>query len=253
MSTDLKANQTLLYPKLDSFFKQTWIPVLILYVLLALIRGFGVFGPENIRILIMVGFLLMWFLPFLFFSRFGWKSIGLRKVDKPLWLLWGFLIGGGAALVVLGVGELFVLGGSEHYFVTIINQVISPEMREFLPFTSVFFITTIPSIIFSPVGEELFFRGMVHEAVKEKTNEQVAMLINSFAFAFVHIMHYGFVIEGTAVHYLFSPGIVWVILMFGLSVLFTLCRKKSGSIFPAIVAHASFNLIMCLTAFFLLF
>ena len=90
MSTDPKADQTLLYPKLQSVFKQTWIPILILYVLLALLRGFGVFGPENIRMLIMGGFLLMWFLPFLFFSRFGWKSSGLRRVDKPLWFLWDF-------------------------------------------------------------------------------------------------------------------------------------------------------------------
>ncbi|MBY9002078.1 MAG: hypothetical protein KGD64_14255, partial [Candidatus Heimdallarchaeota archaeon] len=159
-----QSNQTLLYPKIHSKFKHTWIVILILYVVLALIRGFGAFGPENIRILIMVGFLLMWFLPFLFFSKYGRKSIGLIKIVKPLWLLWGFLIGGIAALLVLGIGYLFVLAGFEHYFVTIVNQVISPEMREFLPFSAVVLMTTIPSIIFSPIGEELFFRGMIHEA-----------------------------------------------------------------------------------------
>jgi len=129
---------------------------------------------------------------------------------------------------------------------------MSPEMREMLPFVTVFFITTMPSMIFSPIGEELFFRGMIHETARKNTNEKAAIVTNSLAFALVHIMHYGFVIDGSNVSYLFGAGSVWILLMFALSILFTICRKKSGSIFPAMVAHSSFNLVMCLTTFFIL-
>ncbi len=252
MENSLKLEESLLYSKLRTVFKQTWIVIIVLYVILALVRGFGAFGPENIRILIMVGFIIMWFLPFLFFSKHGRKSIGIKKVEKPLWLLWGILVGGISALAILGIGMLFVSANVEHFFVSIINQVMTPEIRDLLPFVSVFFMTTIPSIIFSPVGEELFFRGMIHEAVNEKTNEIIATLVNALAFALVHIFHYGFVIEGSAVRYLIGPGVVWFLLMFALSVTFTVCRKRSGSIIPAIVAHSTFNLIMCITTFFLL-
>ncbi len=252
MDTNLKIEENLLYPHIQRVFKQSWILISILYIFLALIRGFGAFGQENIRILIMVGFILMWILPFFFFSKNGRRSIGIKKVEKPLWLLWGVLIGSFAALAILGVGMLFTKNNI-HWYTSIVNQVISPEMRELLPFVSVFFMTTIPSIIFSPIGEELFFRGMIHETIREKTNEKIATLVNSFAFALVHIFHFGFVVEGTTLHYLVGPGIVWFLLMFILSILFTVCRKKSGSIFPAILAHSSFNLIMCLTTFFILF
>ncbi len=252
MNDSQDAEQTLLNRFSLKLFKQPWILIVVLYVILAIIRGFGVFGSENIRILIMIGFILMWFLPFIFYTKSGWKRIGLTKLKNPLWLLWGFLIGGAAALGVFGIGMLFTLNGKEHWFVSIINQAMSPEMRELLPFASVFFITTVPSMIFSPIGEELFFRGMIHETTKEKTNEFHAKVTNSLAFATVHIMHYGFIIEGATIEYLFGSGSVWFLLMFGLSMLFSLCRQKSGNIFSAIIAHSSFNLIMCITTFFIL-
>ena len=100
MEKNPKVEESLLYSKLLNFFKQPWIVILILYLLLALFRGFGAFGPESIRILIMVNFIIMWFLPFFFFTKFGRKSIGIKKVEKPLWLLWGLLIGGISALVI---------------------------------------------------------------------------------------------------------------------------------------------------------
>ena len=252
MDDNLKIEENFLNSFSQKVFKQSWILILVLYVLLASIRGIGAFGPENIRILIMVGFIIMWFLPFVFFNKNGRKSVGLTKVKKPLWLLWGFLIGGVAALGIFGIGLLFTIGSTEHWYISIVNQVMSPEMREMLPFVTVFFITTLPSMIFSPIGEELFFRGMIHETVRSKTDEKVATIMNSLAFALVHIMHYGFIIEGSSVSYLFGAGSVWFLLMFALSILFTVCRKKSGSIFPAMIAHSTFNLVMCLTTFFLL-
>jgi membrane protease YdiL (CAAX protease family) len=252
MDISMKTEENLSTPQIQKIFKQSWILILILYIFLALIRGLGAFGHENIRMLIMVGFILMWFLPFLFFSKHGRRSIGIKKVENPLWLLWGVLIGSFAAFAILGIGALFTMNNIEHWYISIVNQVISPEMRELLPFVSIFFMTTIPSMIFSPIGEELFFRGMIHETIREKTGEKIATLVNSFAFALVHIFHYGFVLDGTKLQYLVGPGIVWFLLMFTLSVLFTVCRKKSGSIFPAILAHSSFNLVMCITTFCIL-
>ncbi len=105
---------------------------------------------------------------------------------------------------------------------------------------------------FSPIGEELFFRGIVHSSFAESMDEKKASLIDSSAFALVHISHFGLVFTNQQWKFLFIPAILWVMGMFLVSVLFFVCRKYSGSILGAITCHASFNLGMIYCIFYLL-
>ena len=158
---------SILRPKIQRIFPKEWILCIVLYILFFIIRGVGGLGPENIRILLLVGFGLMWPLPFIFYSREGWKTLGIKKIEKPWWILWGFLLGAGAALLVYFIGWGIFGNTNEHWYIKLLNQVISEEDRAWMSTAVLFPIVTLPSIIFSPVGEELFFRGMIHEAFKK--------------------------------------------------------------------------------------
>ena len=97
-------DSSIIRPKLQRVFPKTWILCLVLYLIFFIIRGVGCLGPESLRILILIGFGLMWPLPFIFYTKYGWKTIGLKKIEKPWWLLWGFLLGVGAAVFVYFIG-----------------------------------------------------------------------------------------------------------------------------------------------------
>jgi len=85
-------------------FHHGWILSLILFLALGGLRAYGLFGLSSARILIMLNFLLMWFLPFIFFTKEGRQAMGLKRVEHPRWLGWGLLFGMVAALIVFGIG-----------------------------------------------------------------------------------------------------------------------------------------------------
>jgi membrane protease YdiL (CAAX protease family) len=195
----------------------------------------------------------MWPLPFIFYSKDGWKAIGIKKVEKPLWFIWGILLGIGAAFFIYFIGWSIFGNTIEHWYISILNQVISEDDRVGMSKAILFPIVTGPAILFSPIGEEFLFRGMIHEGFKKSTHIWRAGFVNSLAFAFIHIFHYG-IAYNSSTGLKFHPwtGLLWFLFMAGVSGIFTLCREKSKSIFPAIVSHSAFNLTMNATIFLFL-
>ena len=114
-----------------------------------------------------------------------------------------------------------------------------------------FLIFTVPALLFSPIGEEIFFRGFLQESLTTKFSYQRSMVIDSLFFALIHLFHHGIVKDKTGmVQFYPLSGLIWVFLMFITAMALALLKKKSGSIYPAIVAHAIFNLIMNLCIFY---
>ena len=107
-------------------------------------------------------------------------------------------------------------------------------------------------MIFSPIGEELFFRGIVHSSFAKSIGDEKASLAESSAFALTHISHFGLVFINSQWSFLVVPTLVWVISMFLVSVLFFIMKHYSGSILGAIICHAAFNLGMTYCIFYLL-
>nr|WP_252735994.1 CPBP family intramembrane glutamic endopeptidase [Zobellia sp. B3R18] len=103
---------------------------------------------------------------------------------------------------------------------------------------------------FSPIGEEFFFRGIVHSSMATSLGDRKASLIDSSAFALVHISHFGLVFVNQEWRFLLVPTIIWVLSMFCVSILFYICRKRSGTILGAILCHAAFNLGMIYCIFY---
>ena len=107
-------------------------------------------------------------------------------------------------------------------------------------------------MIFSPIGEELFFRGIVHSSFANSIGDKKASIADGSAFALTHISHFGLVYINNKWDFFAIPTIIWVLGMFLVSLLFFKCRQNSGSIVGAIVCHAAFNLGMIYCIFYLI-
>lgn len=196
-------------------------------------------------------FLLMWIAPFVFLKREGRQSIGLVRPQRYTWLLYGFAIG--FVLCLSGYWLSYGLFGQgyENWLVYISQSYKLPKgpidahtrLIYFLIFSSV-------SMTFSPIGEELFYRGMVHEGFKAKWGDVKASHADSLAFALTHLAHFGIVYVSGAWQLLWLPALLWVALMFASSKVFFWSRKQAGSIWGAVCCHAGFNLGMMYLVFY---
>lgn len=245
-------NNQLLRPIWRKKFTNTWKLVLLLFLILVLMRCIGSLGPLESRMYIILSFIIMWFLPFIFFSKTGRRKMGLKKIEKPMWFLWSILLGVLSSLAIFLLGFLLFGHSDDNWFISILVQTGANQDIPGMSVFSLFLMFTIPSIVFSPIGEELFFRGMIQESVKEKKSKKKAIIINSLAFASIHLFHHGIVYNQNGLNFLVLPGILWFFLMIALSWIFTECRERSGSIIPSIISHSAFNLTMMITIFMFL-
>jgi hypothetical protein len=107
----------------------------------------------------------------------------------------------------------------------------------------------LPAAIVSPVGEEFFFRGLLHFSLKRVAGSTVATLANAFAFGSVHLLHHGIWRDAAGWHFRMGSGLMFLLVGMGLSWLFTVCRLRSGSLWPAILAHSACTLAMNVAIF----
>ncbi|WKN31601.1 CPBP family intramembrane metalloprotease [Porifericola rhodea] len=107
-----------------------------------------------------------------------------------------------------------------------------------------FIIFSISSMLFSPIGEEFFYRGFIHENFALNSGATAASVLDSLAFSLVHLAHFGFVYHQGEWSFLPLPAIVWAVALFVSCLLFYKARVQSGSIWGAVLAHAAFNLSM---------
>jgi len=189
--------------------------------------------------------------PFIFLSKSGRRQIGIRKTTKSQWLLISLITGiaASAFLYVLGVN---LYGNSfENWYVYIGRSYNIPAQIEAQDRNILFLVMAVTGMTFSPIGEEFFFRGIVHGSFENSLGEKKASLIDSSAFALTHISHFGLVFINDQWRLLGMPTLLWVLSMFLLSVLFFLFKKYTNSIWTAVLCHAGFNLGMIWCIFFL--
>ena len=190
--------------------------------------------------------------PFIFLTRHGRTQIGLTKTKKYGWLLLAFISGLVFSLLLYYVG-LALYGSTYGNWYNYIGRSYKipagiNEHNKAILFTVVAF----TGMIFSPVGEELFFRGIVHAAFEKSMGHKKAAIADSTAFALTHISHFGLVFINQRWNFLLIPTLIWVIEMFLASVLFFIFKTKSHSILGAIICHAAFNLGMTYCIFYML-
>lgn len=121
----------------------------------------------------------------------------------------------------------------------------NPAAKAGMEVGTAFLIFTIPALIFSPLGEEIFFRGFLDSALRERLSAPAARWVDAAIFGAIHLFHHGITRNADgqmALHPL--SGALWMGLMTGVALLFARLRERSGSLWPAVLAHAAFNLVM---------
>ena len=226
--------------------------MLILFSILTIPRFWSVLTYKYN--LVMFVFLTMWFLPFIFLSKSGRFQIGIKKPSRFIFLIPCILLGIIAALIVFFIGNFLFGRTQDNWFISIATSYFSNVNIKDIKDNRLLFFTiyTSMSIMFSPIGEEFFFRGMIHESISKRFNNTTALLIDSSAFATVHMAHHGLYLRNGVPRFLLISGLLWITLMFFTSMLFYYSRKISGSIWGAIVTHVSFNFVMNWTIFYIL-
>lgn len=196
-------------------------------------------------------FVIMWLLPFLLLNKAGRNAIGMRKPKGRVGLFLGILLGGAFCILVWASGDLLYGSSINNWLVYISKSYSIPdnidwETQRF----SFFLIFGVTSMIFSPIGEELTYRGLIHQCFSDTLGVNRASYVDSSAFALTHLAHFGILFVQGSWEFRFIPALFWVILMFLVSRIFFFAKQKSNSILGAILSHACFNLIMTYFIFY---
>ncbi|MHB1418505.1 MAG: CPBP family intramembrane glutamic endopeptidase [Bacillota bacterium] len=88
------------------------------------------------------------------------------------------------------------------------------------------FVTLFAGVVIAPVGEELYFRGFLYNALKARMGVRLGIILASLVFAAMHFDLIRFIplaLGGAGLAYLY---------------------QRSGSILTSIFAHATWNLAM---------
>ena len=104
------------------------------------------------------------------------------------------------------------------YDILILEKLQRPRFEPFM---------LIATVIISPIFEEILYRGLLYNKLKEISNVFIAVFISSILFAFLHIPGYGFNIK-----------------MFSLvldGILLTYCYEKTDNIYVPILVHSINN------------
>lgn len=216
---------------LRSFFpssvKFNWIFGIVLILVFTSIRFYIVLEANvtrdygNIAIL----FTIMALLPFFILNKEGRKNIGLKLPPNYLWLLPSFLIG----MLICTITYFIFKAGYDH---SISNSLVyisnSYRIETLNPDNKlIFFITfSISGMLFSPFGEEIFYRGLIHGSFVEKFGETNASRLDSLAFAIAHLSHFGIIYFMGGWSFLFIPAMIWMIAMYFYQDHFSSANKK---------------------------
>lgn len=157
------------------------------------------------------------------------------------WQWWPVSAGGG---LILGAGlallNRFVLPPSWDWIVAM-DRTLLPEVWRGLPFGLTEVGLAVIGGVLTPLAEEFFFRGLLLSAWEKSVGVWPALILQALLFAFFHLAH-----AGVEVYPCFTvnPGLaanIFAATLIG-GLIFGLIRVRSGSIWPAVIAHAAVNL-----------
>lgn len=220
---------------------------LILLVLFSVVR-FGLVLQANVTrsyAFVSIVFVVMALTPLLLLTRDGRRRIGITRPARPSGLVAALMVGAlCCGLLIASAGWLFG-AGDDNAFVYIAGTYTGlPPAMDDQTRLILFLVAAAIGMSFGPIGEELFYRGLVHESFVGRLGEGRAATMDAGAFALVHLAHFGLVWRATGWTLLPGPAAWWVSGLFLTGLAFSWARRVTGSILGAIVAHASFNLAM---------
>ncbi len=190
--------------------------------------------------------------PLVFLNKHGRRQIGIKSTKKIHYLVLALLVGIVLSLLLHYLGQGLYGNSYENWYEYIGKSYNIPEGISAQDKKVMFIIMAITGMIFSPIGEELFFRGIVHTSFANSLGDTKASIIDSLAFALTHISHFGLVFVNKNWDFYLIPTLIWVVSMFVVSVLFFQMRKHTSSIWGAVLCHSGVNLGMIYCIFYLM-
>jgi CAAX protease family protein len=220
----------------------SWYEALAVYIVAFLLAGLAtlpvlrVMEPEAdltnivvtiIAALVILGVLLLWLSTY----HRGWLGV-MRLPERGTW---GREVGSG---VLFGLGlypvMVIVVGG----LLTVLLQTISGEhveapeqVGEHLPAIGTA-LTIVYAIVIAPVGEELFFRGVLFRSLRDRHGFWVGAVGSAIGFGLIHF------IPGSAV-----DAALLMIVMFLTGIALCFLYERRGTIVAPLAAHVTFNVI----------
>ena len=192
-------------------------------------------------------------LPFVFLNRKGLFKIGVKATKEFKKLVLALLLGLASAVLLYLLGHLFYGATEANWFQYIGRSYNISEQLQEKQKLILFAITSLMAMLASPIGEEFFFRGIVHHSFAKSLGVKKASFVDSLAFALVHLAHFGVVYMNGQWQFFVLPSMLWLLAMFVLCQLFFKMKQQSKSIWGAVICHAGFNLGMVFTIFYGLF
>lgn len=246
--------KTELRPFWNNHFKLNWKFGLFLILLICVPRFILVLKANQTGNYAFIGAIMFLsaLVPFIFLNKTGRKSIGITGTRKIGALLLSFLVGIAFSLILYFIGKELYSGSYQNWYTYIAKSYQIPEGIAGNDKLIMFSVMALTGMIFSPIGEELYFRGIVHGSFANSIGEKKAAMVDSLAFATTHVAHFGLVFVSGVWSFHPIPTLIWVAGMFLASILFFWAKKRSGSLLGAIICHAGFNLGMIYSIFYLL-
>lgn len=226
--------------------------VLMLAALFAVMRAGGVLGPPALRWLLPLSFTIMALMPWLLMNGEGRRQIGLQRPVRPGAWLPAIALGALASLACFAIGTALFGRGADNWFVSIASNYRGMMDTSGMSLLTLHLVFTLPALIFSPIAEEIFFRGILQRTLEQHLSGRASTAIESAAFGVVHLCHHGLAMGAAGLGWMPLSGSLWMMLMFCTALLLAGIRKRSGSLYPAMAAHAAFNLTMNALIFTLL-
>ncbi len=223
--------------------------VLVLAVVFAVMRAVGMLGPRSLQYFLPASFLMMMLMPWILLNREGRRQMGLVFPTRVHGFISAIVLGALLAIACFAIG--FVLFGTsvDNWYISIANNYRSIMDTSRFTMMQLHLIFTLPALLFSPIGEELFFRGLLQRALEERFSSVKSTAMECGIFGVVHLCHHGLFWGAAGLTVLPYSGAMWVCLMFMAGFLFAWLRKHYASLYPAMISHASFNLAMNICIF----
>lgn len=150
--------------------------------------------------------------------RIHWSALGLRypRRDTLFWLL--------ALSLVLAAGSVGVIGGLS-WALAMLGLPAHLVLASDVPARSdpLFFVVIAGSLLLTPIAEELVFRGVLYQALRQRMGVLLGALGSALVFALLH----------------FQPAMIPEFLLLG--IVMAAAFERTRSLYPSMLLHAAYN------------